>query len=148
MLKKIHSKFQNLIAYLVYDKGWSWLEFIISLLCEIEMQWPLVFDNEFRHNSNSADILRISPPPEETETFAEREIPKCTLYCESCTFRSYSDTAIFFYGYQSCGYCYYLGKGDFSFIRPTSLLWDGCKECGRFEDIDLEEDNEQTRFII
>ena len=30
-------------------------------------------------------------------------------------------------------YCYYLGKGDYSFIRGTAILWDGCKECGRYE---------------
>ena len=137
LFKKLHFKFQEFIGYLVYNREWLWLEFVISLLCEIEMQWLLVRDKEFKYKLDIADSRRISPPPEEVETFADREIPKNTLYCENCIFRSYSEIAIFFYGYQSCGYCYYLGKGDFSFVRPTDLLWDGCKECNRFDNIDL-----------
>ena len=34
--------------------------------------------------------------------------------------------------------CWYLGKGDFSYHRPTLLLWDGCKECGINDDPDDE----------
>ena len=31
-------------------------------------------------------------------------------------------------------------KGDFSYVQPTDLLWDGCKECGIGEDFDDEEE--------
>ena len=31
---------------------------------------------------------------------------------------------------QNNGYCSYLKKGDWQ-IEYSSLLWDGCKECGR-----------------
>ena len=139
LFKKLHFKFQDIICYLIYDREWLWLEFIISLLCEIEMQFPLIFDKEFKYSLNTADSRRISPPPEEKETFAEREIPKNTMYCEDCIFRNYSKIATFFYGHQSCGYCYYLSKGDFSFVRPTDILWDGCKCCGIGEEMYDEE---------
>ena len=72
------------------------------------------------------------------ESYADKNIPKETFYCEGCMYKGRSKLAKFFFGYQSCGYCYYLGKGDFSFIKPTMILWDGCKECGRFEDIPEE----------
>ena len=68
------------------------------------------------------------------ECEAYKLIPKNTLYCYDnmiqCPFHEISIIAYNLYGSQRCGYCYYLGKGDFSFIRPTDLLWDSCKECG------------------
>ena len=59
-------------------------------------------------------------------------IPKNTDYCGGCEFRAYSHLAEFFFGPQECSYCYYLGKGDFSYYNATRLLFDGCKECGEF----------------
>ena len=138
-IEKVHDKFRDFISYLIFDRGWTWLEFLISLLCDIEMQLPLIFDEEFRHDLNRADTRMIHPVEEET-TYADREIPKNTFYCEDCIFCERSKVADFFYGSQSTGYCYYLGKGDFSFIRPTQILWDGCKECGKFEDIEIDEE--------
>ena len=137
--KKLHKEFRNLITFLTYDKNQYWLEYIISLLATIEVEFPLIFDNEFRHNCNVADTIWVQPPQKEEGSFAQRVIPKSTFYCENCIFWTYSKVALFCYGNQCCGYCYYLGKGDFSFIRPTELLWDGCKECGRNEDIEEEE---------
>ena len=146
LLEKLHNKFQEFISYLIFNKHWEWLEFIISLMCDVEMQWPLLFDSEFRKAVNSADIIWIQPKGND-ESIAEREIPKNTLYCEGCVFREISKVAMFFYGYQACGYCYYLGKGDFSFVRPTDILWDGCKCCGiGEEDIDIfEGENNENR---
>lgn len=127
--RSIHEKFQDLIAYLTYDKGWVWLEYLISLLATIEVELPLVFDSGYRSKCNSADKIWINPPQKEEGSFAQRTIPQDMIYCRDCHFMTYSKIARFFYGSQCDGYCYYLGKGDFSFIRPTSLLWDGCKEC-------------------
>ena len=129
----IHKKFKDLVATLIYEKNWYWLEYLISLLSTIEMELPLVFDSKFRRECNSSDTIWVNPPQEEEGSLASRVIPKDTFYCEDCLFWSCSKVAQFFYGSQCCGYCYYLGKGDFSFLRPTELLWDGCKECGRFE---------------
>ena len=119
------SKFRNLIAYLVYDKDCLWLEFIISILADIEMQKELIFNADLKSKTFDA-------------WYAKKEIPKNTIYCENCIFMATSRIANFFYGEQSSGYCYYLGKGDYSFISPTLLLWDGCKECGINEDLEEE----------
>jgi hypothetical protein len=132
-------KFHDIIGELVYDKSWTWLSFVISLLSTIEVEMKIAKDKEFIHELNTADTRRISPPPEELETYAQRVIPKNTLYCQGCPFYTYSKVARFFYGEQCDGYCYYLGKGDFSFIRPTELLWDGCKECGINDEIEYYE---------
>lgn len=51
-------------------------------------------------------------------------------YCDDCPYADTSKVAKALFGYQCAGYCYYLGKGDYSFSRSTSILWDGCKECG------------------
>ena len=134
---KILEKFQDLISILIYDLDWVWLEFILCSLCELEMQIKLIFDEEFRHQINSSDTVFVSAGQE--KSYAEQYIPKDTFYCEDCTYSGHSRLAKFFFGYQSCGYCYYLCKGDFSFLKPTTLLWDGCKECGQFEDIPEEE---------
>lgn len=127
---------QNLISFLIYDWNWTWLEFILSSLCEFEMQFKLIFDKEFRHYVNCADTIFVSEGQE--KSYSEQFIPKKTFYCEDCIYQSYSKLAQFFYGLQGCGYCYYMGRGDFSFTQPTMTLWDGCKECGRYEDIEEE----------
>ena len=128
----------RLVSYLIFDLNWTWLEFILSSLCEFEMQFKLIFDKELRHFVNSADTVFVSAGQE--KSFSEQFIPKKTFYCEDCIYRGRSKLANFFFGYQSSGYCYYLGKGDFSFSKPTTILWDGCKECGRYEDIEIEDD--------
>lgn len=133
-----HNKFRNLVATLIYEKDQAWLEYIISILATVEVEFPLMFDKEFRHNCNTADTIWVQPPQKEEGSFAQRFIPKNTFYCENCTFWAHSKVAQFFYGSQCCGYCYYLGKGDFSFIRPTDLLWDGCKECGINDEVEEE----------
>lgn len=129
----LHKKFRNLIAMFIYERNWYWLEYLISLLATIEMELPLVFDKDFRRECNTSDTVCVNPPQEEKGSLASRVIPKDIFYCEGCYFEGRSEIARFFYGYQCCGYCYYLGKGDFSFLRPTELLWDGCKECNKFE---------------
>ena len=129
---------QHIVAVLIFDWNWTWLKFIISGLCEIEMEIPLIFDRTLRDTVEYADIIRTYPEVER-ESQAQILIPKNTFYCEDCPFKSHSRLAMLFYGYQSCGYCYYLGKGDFSFSRPTMILWDGCKECG-INDYEGEED--------
>jgi len=129
---------RKLISFLIYDLNWTWLEFILSNLCELEMQFRLIFDKKLRHYINSADTVFVSAGQE--KSYSEQFIPKNTLYCEDCIYKGTSKLANFFYGYQSCGYCYYLGKGDFSFMKPTDILWDGCKECGRYEDIEIEDE--------
>ena len=135
--KKLVEKFQDLISFLIYDWNWVWFEFILKSLCELEMQVKLILDEEFRHYVDCADTVFVSAG--QKESYAQENIPKNTFYCEGCMYKGRSKLAKFFFGYQSCGYCYYLGKGDFSFSKATTLLWDGCKECGQFEDIPEEE---------
>ena len=135
----MHKLFKEWIAKKVWEDDWVWLSFLISLLCEIEMALPLVRNSKKYYKINSAGIVHVHPQGE-TESYAQRVIPKNTFYCDGCEFKRISKVALFFYGYQCCGYCYYLGKGDFSFFQPTDLLWDDCKECGINEDIEVEEE--------
>ena len=126
-----HMKFKDIIAYLIYDRKWIWLEWLISSLAHTEMELKLVFDKELKEEIEQSDYTAI---------------PKQSLYCQSgpdfCPFGVFtSSIAKFFYGSQCDGYCYYLSKGDFSFNRPTDLLWDGCKECGiGVEDLNVDFD--------
>lgn len=60
----------------------------------------------------------------------ESKIPKNNIYCSDCPYRTHSMIVNLIYGSQCDGYCYYLNRGDFSYINSTMLLWDGCKECG------------------
>lgn len=114
------------------------LEWFLCLLCEIEMGLKIAKDKEFRDYVNTCHICSIDKDGNMTETSAKRDIPKDTLYCCDCPFSDNSNIAKFIFGYQSSGYCYYLGKGDFSYINHTDLLWDGCKECGVNEDIEVD----------
>ena len=127
--KIIHKLFQELIAWLIYERQWAWLELLISVLCDIEMSLKLLKDKELKFYTDNADEPTYN---NKNETNSDVAIPKNTLYCNDCLYKSYSKLAKFFYGEQSCGYCYYLEKGDFSFTKSTMLLWDGCKECGKF----------------
>ena len=128
----------KIVNFLIFDLNWTWLEFVLSGLCELEMQFKLIFDKKLRHYVNCADTIFISEGQE--KSYSEQFIPKKTFYCEDCIYQGCSKLANFFFGYQSSGYCYYLGKGDFSFMKPTTILWDGCKECGRYEDIEIEDE--------
>lgn len=137
-LQVIHMKFRDCISYLTYDLKWVWLDFFISLLCDIEMKFRFIFDSKGRDDLITADIGN-----DEIGTDAEDNIPKNSFYCQGCPYSGRSKIAWFFYGEHSVGYCYYLERGDFSFLRPTDLLWDGCKECGINEDIDDIEEEEE-----
>lgn len=135
MWNKLHLAFQNLIAYLTYEKNWVWLDMVICLLCEVEMYLKVALDSEFKERLDTCDIGGNG------STDALDSIPKNSFYCQGCPFYNVSKIASFFYGKQMDGYCYYLGKGDFTFFHGTMLLWDGCKECGINE---FDEDTEET----
>ena len=51
-------------------------------------------------------------------------IPRNTIYCGSCKWRSFSSKFL----ENRNGFCKYLGKSDYQ-LPSTSLLWLGCKEC-------------------
>lgn len=136
----IHLKFRNIIAYLTYDKKWIWIDFIVSLLAHAEMDLKFLFDKELQEALVCCNVII-----KDGKSKAELLIPKRTLYCEDCPYKGTSKVAKFFYGHQMCGYCYYLGKGDFSFINATDILWDGCKSCGiGEEDLDIDFDEAET----
>lgn len=127
-MEKIKEAIQDLISYLIYDRYWDWLHLLISTICDLEMQIPLLFNRELKDELDRCDI--IYPTLGETKSIAKEQIPEQTFYCEGCPYSRRSEVARFLFGSQSCGYCYYLGKGDYSFLRATCILWDGCKECG------------------
>lgn len=130
-------KLQQLISYLIFDRNCTWLHLLISTLATFEMESQLIGDEEFKHKYiDAADIKWISgegidKPDEHTPSW--EIIPKNTMYCEGCEYYGNSNIANALLGSQCDGYCYYLGKGDFSFVRSTDLLWDMCKCCGRYE---------------
>lgn len=116
------------------------LEWFLRSLCEAEMQLKVVFDKEFKSYLDTANVC-VRRGDDFSKSQAMLDIPEQSLYCGDCPFRDESNMADFLFGEQSSGYCYYLGRGDFSYIRPTMILWDGCKECGINED--LEEGEEE-----
>ena len=126
--------FANLL-YAIYHNH-PFLEWLLCSLCEAEMQLKLVADEDFKFDLDTADVCCGD------KSDAMMNIPENTLYCSGCPYRDTSELAKIIFGYQLSGYCYYLGKGDFSFCRPTELLWDGCKECGINNEIEIEEDEE------
>lgn len=119
--KYLHIHFCNLL-YKIYSKS-DFLYWLLCSLCELEMQLSYFFDKEKREILDSLDF---------------QDIPTDMLYCQGCAFADRSKLADFIFGNQESGYCWYLGKGDFSYHRPTLLLWDGCKECGVNDDPDDE----------
>ncbi len=136
-LQVFHMKFKSIIAYLIYEKDCKWLHLLISILCDIETGIKYLKDKELQENVEGCNILN----PNTGTTMAQDNIPKKDLYCDGCIYSGYSRIAYFFLGAHSDSYCYYLGKGDYSFLNPTELLWDGCKECGINEDIEIVDDD-------
>ena len=124
------TEFNDFMGTLIYDKHWSWLELIIASLSELEIGIYLLTHTEVRNRINRCTITSSK----DEIWYAYQVIPKNSFYCETCPFWAYSKIAKFFYGEQTDGYCFFLGKGDFSYIRPTDLLWDQVKCCGLFED--------------
>lgn len=120
--------FTNFISFLIYEWNWVWLHYIISTLCDLEMGWKMVMDEQWRSDIEAMDI---TVKARGTCDWQEN-IPKDSLYCEGCPYKDHSVLADFFFGSQCNGYCWFLGKGDYSFIRPTELIWDGCKDCGMY----------------
>ena len=113
--------------FAIYNKI-PFLEWLLHSLCELEMTFKLLLDKEFKLELDTMNVLHKSSDMTEWQEI----IPKNTDYCGSCKFKAYSKLAEFFFGHQSNSYCYYLGKGDFSYYNPTRLLFDGCKECVEF----------------
>lgn len=137
-LQIFHMKFKSIVAYLIYEKDCKWLHFLVSTLCDIEMCLKYLKDKELQYNVEGCNILN----PNTKTTKAEDNIPKKDFYCNGCIYSGYSRVAGFFLGTHSYGYCYYLGKGDYSFLNSTELLWDGCKECGINEDMEIGDEDE------
>lgn len=136
----------DFIYYLTAELNWTWLDLLICTLCDLEMQIPLLLHPGAREDLNTADIGVRLPNGEITETTASQVIPKDLCYCNGCPFHGTSKIAKACFGSQMSGYCYYLARGDYSFIRPTDLLWDGCKECG--VNTDEEYDNFPEEFSL
>ena len=113
--------------YEIYSRI-EFLNFIIAMLCEIEVKLKLLFNKEFRENLQTVNVGNAYDDLSDWQ----RNIPKNTIYCEDCPYKTYSKIAKFFYGSQFDGYCYYLNQGDFTYGNATELLWDGCKECDTF----------------
>ena len=84
----------KLISFLIFDLNWTWLEFILLGLCELEMQFKLIFDKDFRHYINSSDTVFVSAGQE--KSYSEQFIPKNTFYCEDCIYKGTSKLANFF----------------------------------------------------
>lgn len=111
-------KFKELIATLIFDKEWKWLEKLISLLCYIELAPKTI--HCFAPGKVSGNFRKI---PEGIYCYANKHI---------CPFWDSSKVARFFYGEQSSGYCHLLGEGDFN--SDTLILWDQCKCCNIKDD--------------
>lgn len=131
--KELMRKFRNLIYDLCLK--FPLLHLIISELCELEVKINAYKIDGFIDELMTCDVgIGMTG-----QSQAMLDIPKDTFYCQGCKYSTYSKLARFFFGSQCDGYCYYLGRGDFSLLHPTDLLWDGCKECCINEDI--EEDS-------
>lgn len=123
--------FQNLILYLVFRKNFRFLGLLISIAAETEINFKVYFDK------NLHDLVEISDfKSQSRKTFAELAVPKDSKFCSSCCFKKVSRIAQFFYGKEKGTFCTYLNRGDFSYVRPTCVLWDNLKEC----DLNLPKD--------
>ena len=121
------NKLHNYLIYVLFKicAKFTPLKVFLCNLCDLEMQCKVMFNKNYLGYLENSDILNKG----EEMSNAQRDIPE-GFYCEECPFKGRSSLANLFFGSQSDGYCYYLGKGDFSYIHPTDLLWDSCKECG------------------
>lgn len=139
---------RDFIAYLIYDRKWTWLEIYINRLCELEMAFERGFDDSIVYadctpDNSSYSLITKCNASCETVRKHLREMEKIPvgMYCydnmATCPFWSYSDIATALYGEQSCGYCHLMKKGDFN--SDTMILWDQCKCCGINEDDEDEE---------
>ncbi len=126
-------KFRIFIADLVWMKRCLWLHALIDILCQIEMYVKIMINPDYYRLVSGCRVINVSAG--QTKARMEDIIPHNTLYCEDCKFRRRSMIARFFFGNQADGYCDFLGRGDFSFMNPTELLWDGCKECRWYDEI-------------
>jgi hypothetical protein len=101
----------------------SFLEWFLKSLCELEMSFRLMLDKEFKDRLDTCGVVNAK-----TEKCDWQEtIPENSMYCEGCEYWDWSHLAAFFFG--NGAYCYFIGKGDWSYVKPTMLLFDGCKEC-------------------
>lgn len=139
--QEIATRFHNFIYYLSHDKGWTWIDAIISSLAQLEVNLHLCPYKELRDKLLIADTQYSLGNDKWTEAPIKEIVPEDLLYCQDCVCRDFSRVAAFFYGDQMSGYCHYLAKGDFSFTNPTDLLWDGCKCCSINTDEEIEEYN-------
>ena len=105
------------------------IEWVLCSLCELEMSFSVMLCKGLKEDLDTCSVINKYSG----KCDWQEKIPKDTMYCSGCEYGSVSYLANFFFGSQCDGYCYYLGKGDFSYIQPTDLLWDGCKCCGHFE---------------
>lgn len=108
------------------------IRYIVCALCTLEAELRLITDKklvnllntgwliEWKSGETWEDLNKKKFPVQEV-------IPKDSFYCEDCVFRSHSKLAECIFG--SGHYCLYLRKGDFSYVAPTDLLWDGVKCC-------------------
>lgn len=124
-------KFRELIAELIFDREWKWLEKLISFLCLIELIPKTI------HCFAPGKVFRNL-----------RKIPD-GIYCynskQICPFWGYSKVAKFFYGYQSSGYCHLIGQGDFN--SDTLILWDQYK-CCNIRDDEFENYGDETECSL
>ena len=136
---------------------YNWINFVYSLtskhpklqvllctLAELEVHLRLAKDQELFEKVDSAHCFN----KELDDIIATTIIPKNTFYCQDCPFKTRSKIARFFFGDDFEGYCYFLGRGDFSYINPTDILWDGCKCCNVNDDFDEEEVVEEEELTF
>ena len=126
-MEKLKQKIQNIFWDIIDEWEWTWLHLLISILCDLEMNFRLLKAKQFRRELMLSDCYYPLDDPEDSP--AHHNIPQQSLYCNGCPYYSSSKLADTILGDQYSGYCYYLNRGDYSFSRPTDLLWDGCKEC-------------------
>ena len=144
--KRIYYNWINFIYYLTSTRNWKWLEVLICNLADLEVLLKLIKDKDLYEKVSEAHSFN----KELNDIIGTIYIPKDELYCGNCPFRVKSKIATFFLGDDFDTYCYFLGRGDYSIINPTDLLWDGCKCCDVntdvSEDAEVEEEEEEITF--
>ena len=125
----LHSLLMDIVYKLTEEYNWKWLDVLIDVLCNLEVNIRLMRNRDLYDNLRFGDVGTST-----CASWNQTQIPQDSLYCQGCPFHTISEIATLFYGDQMSGYCYYLNQGDFSFGHSTNLLWDGCKECGINED--------------